>query len=156
MYIPCVAQARNRFFYASLGVPDSLDGRFDMIVLHLFLLQQRLQHEAPEFARFLSEVFFEDMDASIRELGVADTGVARRIKQMGKAYHGRLQAYATTDDELLKAAVARNLYGTLMQGDPAHLAQMAAYIRRMQAALAVVPVATIVANQWAWPDPSGV
>ena len=143
-------QSRNPYFYAALGVPDTLDGRFEMLLVHLFLLQDRLRAEAPEFAQGLSELFFDDMDIALRELGIADSGVARRIKQMGKAYHGRLQAYATADDELLKSALARNLYGTVAAGDPAHLSAMADYIRKHQAALAKVPAEAITGAAYAW------
>lgn len=158
VYIASVAQARNRFFYTTLAVPDTLDGRFEAIILHLFLLQYRLRTEAPDFARYLSEVFFEDMDASLRELGIADSGVLRRIKQMGKAYHGRLQSYADglADEETLKAALARNLYGTVEQGDPAVLAQAAAYVRRMHTVLGATDTAVLTSGAYAWPAPDSM
>ena len=105
-YIALVAQARHPFFYESLGVPDTLDGRFELIVLHLYLLQQRLLGRAEEFHRQIGELFFMDMDSSLRELGVADSGVRHRIKAMAKAYHGRLQAYtsATGDPQAMRHA----------------------------------------------------
>lgn len=153
-YIALVAAARNPFFYADLGVPDSIDGRFEMIVLHLFLLQQRLLDapEACEFARQLSEAFFDDMDRSVRELGVADTGVSKRIKRMGKAYHGRLLAYrAGLDDAVaLRAALARNLYGTVKEGDVALLERMAQYVHAQVEQLQTVPTPTITNGQYSW------
>ena len=150
-YIACMQQSRNPYFYAALGVPDTLDGRFEMLLVHLFLLQQRLHAEAPEFAQGLSELFLNDMDIALRELGIADSGVSRRIKQMGKAYHGRLQAYATADDEALKGALARNLYGTVAEGDPAHLAGMAAYMRGQEAALAAATADSLTGARYVWP-----
>ena len=119
------------------------------MVLHLFLLQQRLRVEAPEFAQALSELFLADMDSALRELGIGDSGVQHRIKKMGKAYHGCLQAYATDDDEALKAALARNLYGTVAEGDVAHLAAMVGYIRAQQKALAATPTDAITGYAWA-------
>src|SRR3954469_17643296 len=80
-YIALLAQARNPFFFERLGVPDTLDGRLELIVLLLFLLRQRL-HAVPQafpVARGLSEEFFADMDRSLRELGVIDTGLAKRM-----------------------------------------------------------------------------
>jgi cytochrome b pre-mRNA-processing protein 3 len=195
-YIALVAAARNPFFYTELKVPDTLDGRFEMIVLHAFLLQHRLMVSegasptpAPElpvrsgdgrreperserggavagaqrphatqslehFAQFLSEAFFYDMDNSIRELGVADTGVAHRIKKMGKAYHGRLQAYTAglTDATALRAALARNLYGTVENGDVNALNRLAVYVEKMTAHLAETDTATITSGNYAWPD----
>lgn len=179
-YIALVEQARNQFFYDSMAVPDTLDGRFEMIVLHLFLLQHRLQedievqrtnqkpakwreglassattnpHTSEGFSRSLSELFFTDMDRSVRELGVADTGVRYRIKAMAKAYHGRLQAYAASlaDDDMLRTALARNLYGTVEQGDVQTLAQMADYVKTTAAWLKTVPLSIIMAGALSWP-----
>jgi cytochrome b pre-mRNA-processing protein 3 len=127
-------------------------------VLHLFLLQHRLATDkspaSESFARFLSEAFFIDMDHSLRELSVADTGVSHRIKKMGKAYHGRLQAYAAAlgDPMLLRAAIARNLYGTVEHGDVAVLDRMARYIEKSVAALAATDTATITSGRYGWPD----
>ncbi len=155
-YIALVKASRNPFFYTALAVPDTIDGRFDLIVLHLFLLQHRLVNE-PEhaaFAQFVSEVFFKDMDNSLRELGVADTGVSKRIKKMGKAYHGRLQAYAAglADAESMRAALARNLYGTVAEGDTKLLDRFAHYITTMVARLQATESSVIVSGQYAWPD----
>lgn len=156
-YIALVEAARNRFFFTTLGVPDTLDGRFETIVLHLFLMQHRLRESDPDFARFLSEVFFEEMDASIRELGVGDSGVLHRIRRMGKAYHGRLQAYAEglaqPDNETLKSALARNLYGTVAEGDPAQLDAAAQYLRRMHVLLGATDTAVLTSGDYTWPEP---
>lgn len=177
-YIALVAAARNPFFYGELNVPDTLDGRFEMIVLHLFLLEFRLVEggltptasgspgglrTSPSttelaanaaFAQFLSEKFFNDMDRSLRELGVADTGVSKRIKKMGKAYHGRLQAYAAAmdDEKALRGALARNLYGTVAEGDVTVLHRMGDYVTRMRAQLAATDTAVITSGDYAWPD----
>lgn len=155
-YIALVEQARNPFFYEMLGVPDTLDGRFEMIVLHLFLLQHRLLGEDAEFARVLSELFVADMDRSVRELGVADTGVRYRIKAMGKAYHGRLQVYSAAlgDGETLRGALARNLYGTVAEGSTAQLVRMANYVKAMEAALAAADTAVIAEGRFVWPQAS--
>lgn len=189
-YIALVAAARNPFFFTELAVPDTLDGRFELITLHLFLLQDRIlflegslaphaalppaangsltlraastkteqadRKEREQFAQFLSEAFFSDLDANLREMGVADTGVSHRIKKMGKAYHGRLQAYAAAlnDDTALRAALARNLYGTVAEGDVGVLTRMAAYVKTMKNALATIPVATFMQGDYTWPEPS--
>lgn len=156
-YIALVAQARKPFFYTDLGVPDTLDGRFEMIVLHLFLLQHRLlrEPEHTDFARSLSEVFFQDMDRSIRELGVADTGVSVRIKRMGKAYNGRLQVYedGLTNPDAMRAALARNLYGTVNEGSVEQLDAMRDYIAREVATLDTVTTEDIVNGRYVWAEP---
>ncbi len=168
-YIALVKRARHPFFYAALQVPDTLDGRFELIVLHLFLLEHRLvatsgplaphmntltSKENQVFAQQLSEVFISDMDRSLRELGVADTGVSKRIKKMGKAYHGRLQAYAVAlhEPNTLRAALARNLYGTVAEGDVAALSTLADYVTANVAALAHADSAIILAGQYHWPE----
>jgi len=159
-YIALVGAARNPFFFESLGVPDTLDGRFELIVLHLFLLQHRLLDARPKtenFCRELSEVFFTDMDRSLREMGIADTGVKHRIKAMAKAYHGRLQVYAAAlanDDHHLRVALARNLYGTVAEGDVAMLGRAAQYVTMVHAALQATPVDSILENQLRWPAPA--
>lgn len=157
-YIALVAAARNPFFYTDLQVPDTIDGRFDLIVLHLFLLQLRLLAAEPEFGQFLSETFFRDMDRSLREMGVADTGVSKRIKKMGKAYHGRLQAYsaAMDDENALCSALARNLYGTLENGDIGVLKRMAHYVEAANAQLAATDLSLITSGQFRWPDVAAI
>ena len=131
LYVQAVGQARQPEWYAQGGVPDTLDGRFEMILLHLFAVQERLgTHAHPPLAlavqRALSEAFFRDMDRSLRELGVSDTGVGRRIKNMAEAYFGRLQSYQnarnSADKTAWPQALARNVYGTAPVGDVAWLA----------------------------------
>ncbi|MFZ4540256.1 MAG: ubiquinol-cytochrome C chaperone family protein [Rickettsiales bacterium] len=180
-YIALVTAARNPFFYEKLEVPDTLDGRFELIVLHLFLLQHRLmlpegflapyatltpaassspgglrtdKGKREQFAQFLSEAFFYDMDHSVRELGVADTGVAHRIKKMAKAYTGRLQAYTAglNDPVALRAALSRNLYGTVAEGDVAVLDRLAVYVEKVLEQLAATDEAVIARGEFTWPD----
>lgn len=157
-YIALVRAARNPFFFTSLGVPDTLDGRFELILLHLFLLQQRLHEEDTEFSRYLSEEFFRDMDRALRELGIMDTGISKRIKRMGKAYHGRLQHYgaAMEDEQQLCAALARNLYGTVKEGDVMYLTRMARYMRAATADIKQAPADTLMSGAYRWPDPAGL
>jgi cytochrome b pre-mRNA-processing protein 3 len=185
-YIALLRAARNPFFFDQLKVPDTIDGRFELIVLHMFLIEHRLvgapvelvtrspvgepeqserggavggairpPREALEcFAQFLSEAFFNDMDSSLREMGVADTGVSKRIKKMGKAYHGCLQAYATSlnDATALRAALARNVYGTVENGDVAALTRLGNYVEAMVKNLATVAPETITSGNYEWPD----
>src|SRR5271156_4707651 len=77
-YLAIVAQSRDPVFYTDWHVPDTLDGRFDVIVLHMFLALTAHEKDA-EFCRALSEFFFADMDRSLREMGVGDTGVGKRV-----------------------------------------------------------------------------
>ena len=156
-YIALVAAARNPFFFTDLGVPDTLDGRFELLCLHGFFLQNRLIASQPEFARQLSELLIADLDTNLRELGIGDSGVKRRIKTMAKAYHGRLQVYAAATqegEEALKTALARNLYGTVPNGDVAVLTRMAAHINATQAHLANRSDAELMAGDVTWIAPA--
>jgi cytochrome b pre-mRNA-processing protein 3 len=108
-----VAAARQPKFYAQWGVPDTVDGRFDMIVLHLYLVLDRLRPEHFEFRQALSELFFADMDRSIREMGAGDLSVAKKVRRMAEAFSGRVEAYeqARAKGRIeLEQALTRNVY----------------------------------------------
>ena len=155
LYAAAVAQARQEAFFSRLGVPDSIDGRFDSVALHLWLLLRRLKGEpaAERLAQDLVEVFFADMDVSLREIGAADIGVGRRVKRMIEAFHGRAAAYDTAlaaDEAALEAALARNLYGTV-QAAPAALATAAGYVREAEATLRAWPLDEFLAGRVRFP-----
>lgn len=144
-----VDRARNPAFYLDWGVPDTLDGRFELLALHAFLVLHRLKRE-PEAAGFAQELFdtmFADMDSALREMGAGDLGVGRRVKAMAQGFYGRIASYdrGLGDDSALMAALRRNLFGTAAPGDQ-QLARAAAYARRQMAALAAQPVAALMAG----------
>jgi cytochrome b pre-mRNA-processing protein 3 len=121
LYGAVVAAARDPFLYTGLGVPDTLDGRFDMVCLHSFLLIQRLKREpapGPALAQAVFDAMFSDMDVNLREMGVGDLSVGRKVRVMWEAFHGRSAAYAAAmnanDLVALDAALARNVW----RGDP--------------------------------------
>lgn len=94
-YQTVINQAREPGFYTRYGVPDTLDGRFDLLVLHTALVLLRLQKDRAESERFSQALFdtlFVDLDQSLREIGVSDMSVGKKVKQMGKAFYGRLDA----------------------------------------------------------------
>ena len=133
-YARIVAQSRQPRFFSACGVPDTLDGRFELICLHAFLYLHRLQGEAYAAASLgqrFCEAMFTDFDRSLREIGVGDLSVGREIKRMAAAFYGRIAAYdrALAEDGVgLEAALARNLFGTVSPA-PAQLAAMAHYVR---------------------------
>ncbi len=117
LYGAAVAAARQPYFYASLGVPDTLDGRFDLIALHVFLLIRRLQDSpapGPALAQAVFDAMFSDMDMNLREIGVSDLRIGKRVRAMWEALHGRALAYTaamqTADRAALEAALARNVW----------------------------------------------
>ncbi len=117
LYCAAVAAARAPFFYRELGVPDTLDGRFDLVGLHTFLLIRRLQgvpRSGPALAQAVFDAMFSDMDLNLREMGVGDLGVGKRVRAMWEAFHGRAAAYrapiAAGDAAGLAAALSRNVW----------------------------------------------
>ena len=158
-YRAIVVAARQPALYARGGVPDTMSGRFDMIVLHLWLVLARLKVERTEetdaFSRLLMERMFADMDDNLRELGIADTGVARRIREMAEAFFGRLQAYdaavAANDPRALRRALARNALGD----EKADAAALHAYVEAARQALTTQPAQAILAGRITFPPIDG-
>jgi cytochrome b pre-mRNA-processing protein 3 len=120
VYGTIVAQARQPALYAGFGVPDTLEGRFEMVVLHLALVLRRLREEG-EAGRLAGQRLFDrfctDMDRSLRSMGVGDLGVPKRMKKMGEAFYGRAAAYDAAidanDRPSLRDAFARNVFTDL-------------------------------------------
>lgn len=115
LYGSAVTAARDPYLYATLGVPDTLDGRFDAICLHVYLLIRRLNAGGETGAPLAQGVFdamFSDMDINLREMGVGDMSVGKRNRKMWEAFHGRSAAYAAAwdDADALGAAIARNVW----------------------------------------------
>ncbi|MBL4666293.1 MAG: hypothetical protein JKY04_02860 [Sneathiella sp.] len=150
LYTEIVRQARQPVFYLKASVPDTVDGRFEMISLHAFLVMRRLKNEDAEAEKLQQAVFdrmFTDMDHSIREIGVGDLSVGKRIKAMAEVFYGRIIAYETAldgGDESLETALERNHYGTLEKSPDRHiLEQMSDYVRRNDELLKAQPVADL-------------
>ncbi len=147
LYAKAVAQARLPVFYADREVPDTVDGRFDLLALHVFLMLHRLGAEGRKTKRLSQDLFdlmFGDMDRSLREMGVSDMSVGKRVKEMARAFYGRIDAYepALSDSAKLEEALARNLYrGNEVK--PATLSAMAHYIQSQVAALAALDAAAL-------------
>ena len=153
VYSAIVAQSRRPRFYAEWGVPDTVTGRFDMICLHLVLLFGRLRREGKEAAAFsqaVFDLFFRDMDSSLREMGVGDMGVPKKIEKMGTLFYGLLanvnEAIERGDVAELEAVVARNLF----EDEPgAGTAALAQYLMDETARLRALPASDIVAGRLA-------
>ena len=116
LYASIVAAARQPIFYSDWNVPDTPLGRFEMLSLHMFLFQHRMHEEAGaswDIAQILIDDFFEDVDHSLRELGIGDLGIPKRMKKLAKMYYGRTAAYDDAlergDKEALVAALSRNI-----------------------------------------------
>jgi cytochrome b pre-mRNA-processing protein 3 len=150
LYGHAVAAARDPYLYETLGAPDTLDGRFDLVGLYAFLLIRRLRREAapgPALAQALFDAMFADMDINLRELGVGDMVVGKRVRAMWEAFHGRSSAYAeamdAADQPGLAAALALNVWRgeTAPEGAAEALARLANAQDRF---LAVQPLAAML------------
>jgi cytochrome b pre-mRNA-processing protein 3 len=117
LYSLAVTAARDPWLYTALGVPDTLDGRFDLIGVHVFVVIHHLRFlpdPGPALAQAVFDAMFSDMDQSLREMGVGDLSVGRRVRAMWEAFHGRSRAYeaalASPDYAALPAALTRNVW----------------------------------------------
>jgi cytochrome b pre-mRNA-processing protein 3 len=153
IYRKIVEQARKPIFYADLDVPDTVDGRFELVALHAFLVLRRLKPDAGEkgdIGQALFDVMFEDMDLSLREMGAGDMGVGKRVKAMVQAFYGRVASYEaglSAEDGLLEDALARNLYGTTTPAS-ASVSTLAAYVRNQDACLAETDMAAMHSGEF--------
>lgn len=153
IYGMIVTQAREPIFYRDLGVPDTVNGRFDLLLLHLWLLLRRLRaaQGATELSQALFDRFCEDMDDNLREMGVGDQTVPKRMRAFGEAFYGRVQAYdqaMAAGGEALAEAICKNiLNGTGL--DQAR--RLAAYARASEAALGQTGEAALLQASFRFP-----
>jgi cytochrome b pre-mRNA-processing protein 3 len=155
IYGMIVAQAREPLFYQAMGVPDTVNGRFDMVLLHLWMVLRRLRpvEGGAGLRQALFDHFCDDMDANLRELGVGDLTVPRRMQKFGEAFYGRAAAYDLALDaggEPLAQALCRNI---LDGGDIGHARQLAAYSNAVIAALAGFDDTAVGNGSWRFPSP---
>lgn len=135
LYRALVEQSRTPEFYTSGGVPDSLDGRFDLVALHVALVIARLKRTEPalnDLAQTLFDEMVANLDVGLREAGVGDMGVGRRMKKLVSAFYGRAQAYDQALDQAeegaLVEALERNLFRAAAPAEDA-TARMVLYVR---------------------------
>jgi cytochrome b pre-mRNA-processing protein 3 len=151
LYAAAVAAARAPYFYAVLGVPDTLDGRFELVGIYAFLVIRRLRaaddKQANLVAQAVFDAMFSDMDINLREIGVGDMVIGKRVRAMWEAFHGRSNAYETAlgsdDPGALESALARNVWRGAAEPDAARLARI---VRAQDAALRAQPVEPLVAG----------
>jgi cytochrome b pre-mRNA-processing protein 3 len=159
LYGMIVAQARRPVFYAGYAVADTVNGRFDLLLLHVALVVDRLMREEPgkEAAQALFDRFCADIDDNLREMGIGDLSVPKHMKRVGEAFYGRAQAYrealAQPSDTALIEVLTRNVYA----GQPQDAGgRLAAYIRRTAGELERQSVEAITGGKLSFPDPAQV
>jgi len=155
IYGMIVTQAREPLFYRDLGVPDTVNGRFDLVLLHLWMVLRRLKSASAGavLSQALFDHFCTDMDDNLREMGIGDTAVPKKMQAFGEAFYGRTTAYdlALTDSrEALAAAICKNL----LNGEKVEKArELAAYAERVTAGLAQLDDAALLVGDWRFPLP---
>jgi cytochrome b pre-mRNA-processing protein 3 len=158
LYGAIVAQARSSAFYTRYGVSDSVDGRFELIVLHLVLVLRRLGGE-PVSGRPIGQQLFDrfcrDLDDNLREMGVGDLAVPRRMRKFGEAFYGRQAAYgaafSAADHQALEMALARNILGITETSESA--ARLARYSGAAADLLDTQREDDLLAGNVVFPDP---
>jgi cytochrome b pre-mRNA-processing protein 3 len=153
-----VAAARRPALYDALGAPDRIDGRFELLTLHAGLVLRRLAAlggVADAIAQDLVDSLFTHFDDTLREMGLSDIGVAKRLKAMGSAFYGRNAAYAAALDEAsaadLATALARNVYGAAGREAGPKAEALARHIASLDAALAGIPIEAFTAGRFRFP-----
>jgi cytochrome b pre-mRNA-processing protein 3 len=151
LYRLVVEQARTPAFYTALGVPDEIDARFELYTLHVLILQQRLRDEGDagaELGQTLFDTYVSSLDNVLRELGVGDISVGKKMRKLGEAVYGRMTAYETPLREGDAATLSEALDRNVQAGAGAALAD---YALRARGALAVQTLDQVVAHP-AWPE----
>lgn len=164
LYGAIVAQARSIAFYTDYGVPDTVEGRFELIVLHLVLILSRFGRQSklpsdpasgPVVGQHLFDIFCRDLDDNLREMGVGDLAVPKKMRGFAEAFYGRQAAYtaalATADERELEKALARNIFAVATPDDRA--ARLALYVRAAARDLKVTDEAALAAGEAIFPSP---
>jgi len=159
LYGSIVTQARHPIFYASWGVPDTAEGRFEVLAMHLVLVLRRLgSRDAVDFRvlRVLNEIFVVDLDDALRELAVGDLAVPRQVKRAVAVLHDRHVLYggALDDggDRRLADAVSARL-GTLKDARDLDTAAICAYLREAARNIDQADDTALIAGRLSWPQP---
>jgi cytochrome b pre-mRNA-processing protein 3 len=158
LYGQIVAAARQPSLYSEWKVPDTPLGRFEMLSVHVFLFLHRVRNEAgtmQEVAQVLTDEFFADVEHSLRELGIGDLGVPKRMKKLARMFYGRTTSYADAldhgDRQALAAALSRNVRPE--SADWAEADTLAGYVMAADQHLSKQPVERFLAGNLQFPDP---
>ena len=160
LYAWAASQARDPWFYRSLGVADTPEGRFELYTLHVALIVLRLKGQgtvAAETAQHLFEAFIRALDDALREMGVGDLSVPKKMKRLGEAFYGRVRsfeaAFAAADEGAeLRDVLARTV---LEASGGAGATKLAAYVADAREALAQTPLDQLLEGRARWPRIEG-
>jgi cytochrome b pre-mRNA-processing protein 3 len=155
LYAAVVEQSRTPGLYGALGAPDTVEGRFEIYSLHVVLVLDRLKQAGPE-AKVVSQALFDTyvkaLDHALRELGVGDLSVGRKMRKLGEAFYGRVKSYQTAFAALPETTALRDLLTRTVyaEADPAHAPALVDYVTAQRAHLADQPLEQILAGKLDW------
>jgi len=158
LYAQVVEQARNPALYEALACPDTVEGRFELYTLHVMLVLERLRaggERAGELSQALFDTYLKGLDDGLREMGVGDLAVGRKMRRLGEAFYGRGKSYDAALAELpetqaLTGLIARTVYEG---ADAARAPELTAYVLRQRGALAAEPIERLLAGEIEWGRP---
>ncbi|WP_394761089.1 ubiquinol-cytochrome C chaperone family protein [Phenylobacterium sp.] len=158
LYVGAVAQSRVPAFYSELGAPDTVEGRFEIYSLHIVLLLDRLRGHgelATDVSQKLFDTYVSFLDNALREMGVGDLSVGRKMRKLGEAFYGRCKSYETAfaalpDQGPLEALIGRTVYA---EADAAPAPRLADYVVAQRAALGAQPLDRLLAGEAEWVAP---
>ena len=156
LYASCVEQARSPALYTAFGAPDTPTGRFEVYTLHIVALLDRLGGHGPqaaETAQALFDTYVKALDHALRELGVGDLSVGKKMRKLGEAFFGRAKSYqaaykALPDRTELEALIARTVY--VGGGEASKASELAAYAAAQREYLEGQPLDEILAGRISW------
>ena len=158
LYAAIAAQSRDPVFYRKLGVADRIDARFELYSVHLALILERLSgqgEEAAEVAQNTLDAYVSSLDDVLRDVGIGDLSMAKKMKQVASLLMGRLtsvrDALSPPDAATLEAFLGRTVYAE--PGESADPKALAAYVVRAHESLAAQPLKDILTAKPAWPAP---
>jgi cytochrome b pre-mRNA-processing protein 3 len=158
LYAAVVQQSRAPALYADLGAPDTTEGRFEVYTLHVVLLLDRLNQEG-EQAKAVSQTLFDTyvkgLDDALREMGVGDLSVGKKMRKLGEAFFGRVKSYHTAfsalpDEGPLRDLVTRTVFA---DGDAAKASALTDYVVAQRAHLAAAPLEPLLEGKVDWRRP---
>lgn len=160
IYDAIVAQSRNPSFYLHCSVPDTLSGRFDMLVIHMFIVLQILKiggREGQLLAQEIVEAFIREMDTMVRDLGVSDRNVPKEVRKIAQLFYGQLLAYSSTMQRNDLHSLADEIWKSFQSGDgadvqPVHADELAYYIARSIKAIQEMPLNMLLQGNIRFPE----
>lgn len=158
IYVKAAEASRQPLFYAQYDVPDTVEGRYDMLSIHIILLLRTLKtkkQETAKLAQLVFDVMFRNVDDTLREMGVGDLKVGKKVREYAEAFFGRALAYeeALAGKEPLAVALARNVYTS---EDPAVAEGLAGYVTLAARSLEEQGAEAIASGRFTFPEPQAM